>query len=84
VSTPKRPELRYSVTFVNRRGEQRHAIVELTPGEIIDLLWHCVDGRSAGHPDGPIANMYAAHRAAMDMPDEFVGSFPDVQRVVVH
>jgi len=84
MSAPRRPELKYAVTFTNARGERRHAVVELTPGEIIDLLWHCVDGRSAGHPDGPIANMYAARRAAADMPDEFVRGFPEVHRVVLH
>jgi hypothetical protein len=84
MSAPRRPELKYEVTFTNARGEQRHAVVELTPEEVLDKLWHCVDGHSAGHPDGPMANMYAAHRAAMDMPDEFVREFPDVHRVVIH
>jgi hypothetical protein len=84
MSPPKRPELRYGVTFVNARGEQRHAVVELTADEVRDLLWHCVEGRSAGHPDGPIASMYAAHRAAMGMPDDFTHEFPEVRRIAVH
>jgi hypothetical protein len=67
----KRPELKYEVTFTNARGEQRHAIVELTPEEGIDL-------------DGFIACAWAAQRAAKGMPDEFKHNDADVQRVVVH
>jgi hypothetical protein len=84
MSSSRRPELKYAVTFTNARGERRHAVVELTPEEVLDMLWNMVDGRTAGHPDGPIASAYAARRAAMDMPDEFLSDFADVHRVVVH
>ena len=80
----KRPELKYAVTFVNARGERREVVVELGQAKTLDMLWNLADGRQAGHPDGPLANTYAAQRAAEGMPAEFTETFPQVHRVIAH
>jgi hypothetical protein len=87
MSAPRQPALRYAVTFTNAKGLQRRAVVELAPEEVLDMLFNSIDGRSAGHVDGPISKTYAANRAVAEMPDmppEFIHKFPDVRRVVVH
>lgn len=65
----------YDCPFVNpRTGERRVVVVELTPAEREDAIWHFKlrGPNGPGGPKGPIVKGYAWRRAAQSVPSDFV------------
>jgi hypothetical protein len=75
--------MKYAVKFTNARGEQREVVVELTAEEWRDCERQALSHGCPGEGWPPLENRYAANRAAEGMPPEFVGTFPEIHRVIV-
>jgi hypothetical protein len=75
---------KYAVTFTNVRGEQREVVVVLTEEELGDCARQATSHGCPGEGWPPLENRYAATRAAEGMPPEFVETFPEIHRVIVH
>jgi hypothetical protein len=75
-------QTKYAVTFTSARGEQREVVVELTEEELSDCARQALSHGQTEWP--PLERRYAATRAAAGMPPEFVGTFPEIHRVIVH
>jgi hypothetical protein len=75
---------KYAVTFTSARGEQREVVVELTEEEQADCARQALSHGCPGEGWPPLEKRYAACRAAAGLPPEFVETFPEIHRVIVH
>jgi hypothetical protein len=76
--------MKYAVTFTSERGETREVVVSLTEEEERDCTRQALSHGCPGEGWPPLENRYAANHAAEGMPAEFVQTFPEIHRVIVH
>jgi hypothetical protein len=73
--------MKFAVKFTSERGETREVVVELTEEEERDCARQALSHGCPGEGWPPLEKTYAANRAALGLPSEFIWRFPTVERI---